>query len=87
MLLTKSRIPILATGIILLFGFVLFLMAERASAHDSETPFGDTVTDLSWGWVFDGDSVNVCFAPGRPMDGWRPGRGPRHRDLCGPYRY
>ena len=69
MLLTKSRISILATGIILLLGFVLFLMAERASAGDSVTPFGDTATDLSWSWTWDDPSntVTVCFALG---SGW-----------------
>ena len=73
MLLTKSRIPILAIGIILLFGFVLFLMAERASADVAADPFTNTATDLSWSAVWDDptDTVTVCFTLG---SGWVDGK-------------
>ena len=71
MLLTKSRIPMVAAGIILLLGFVLFLVTERASADVAADPFTNTATDISWDWHFDaatGD-VNVCVVFGSSWTG------------------
>ena len=69
MLLTRSRIPILALGLIALFSFVLLLNARSASGDTAagDIPggtFTNTATDIFWDWTFDGDSVNVRFVLG-----------------------
>ena len=72
MLLTRSRIPILALGLIALFAFVLLLNARTASSDTAagDIPGGtfDTLpaTDIFWTWTQAGAGadVNVCIVLG-----------------------
>ena len=76
MLLAKSRIPLVATGIIILLGLVLFFMAGRASADNAagDIPSGaftNTATDLSWSSTFNGvtGDLTVCAVFGNTWTG------------------
>ena len=75
MLLTKSRIPIVATGIILLFGFFAFIITDRASADPADGPipggfFGnDATATTGWDWSGSGQTGKIDIFLGAGLAG------------------
>ena len=75
MLLTKSRIPIVAAGIILLFSFVLFFVVDRASADPADGPipggfFGnDATATTGWDWSGSGQTGKIDIFLGADLAG------------------
>jgi len=60
MLLTKSRIPLLLFGGIIILMVFAFTFVGKASAHDSTNPFGeDNHAALSWASSVDGQTVGI----------------------------
>ncbi len=63
MVLTRNRISIIATGLILLLAFSLLFIAERARADDVEgVPFDANVADndrVTWNWTNVGNAVKI----------------------------
>ena len=63
MVLMRNRIPIIATGLILLLAFSLLFIAERAGADDAEgTPFDGNLSDngdVTWNWSNVGTAVKI----------------------------
>ena len=63
MVLMRNRIPIIATGLILLLAFSLLFIAERAKADDVEgVPFDANLTDnnrVTWNWTNVGNAVKI----------------------------
>ncbi len=71
MLLTKSRIPIIATVLILLLGFILII--GQASGDDADGPipteFDSDVSDVIWDWSGSGQSGSIEIFLDSPLDG------------------
>lgn len=60
MLLTKSRIPLLLFGGIIILMVFAFTFVGKASAHDSTNPFGeDNHAALSWASSIEGTTVGI----------------------------
>ncbi|MEE8442560.1 MAG: hypothetical protein V3S37_02320 [Dehalococcoidia bacterium] len=71
MLLTKSRIPIVATVLILLLGFILII--GQASGDDADGPVGSEfdsdVSEVVWDWSGSGQAGSIEILLGASLDG------------------
>jgi len=64
MVLMRNRIPIIATGLILLLAFSLLFFAERARADGATFPFDSNSGDngnVTWNWTNVGSAVRIDF--------------------------
>jgi hypothetical protein len=74
MVLIRTRIPLIATSLILLLAFSLLFVTERASADDvTGTPFDSNTGDnsnVTWNWTNDvGNTVRIDFQIATAQEG------------------